>query len=74
MFSLNNLARKGLTKNKYSVKVSMEITLLWKLDSMYCPISNIRHTESQNLNVSHLILQLALCYILRPGDKSRMKM
>ena len=30
-------------------------------------ISNIRCTESQNLNVSHLVLQLSLCSLLKPG-------
>ena len=38
----------------------------------YC--HNIRCTKSQNLNVSHLILQLSLPNPLRPGVKSRMKM
>ena len=40
----------------------------------YRQISNISHTISQNLNVSHLILQLAFHNILKPGVKSRMKM
>ena len=40
----------------------------------YCQISNIRCTKLQKLNVSRLILQLSLCYILRPGDKVKMKM
>ena len=35
--------------------------------------SFIRHNVSQNLNVSHLVLQLSLCNILKPGVKSRMK-
>ena len=30
-------------------------------NSNYHQISNIRRTESQNLNVSHLVLQLSLC-------------
>ena len=41
---------------------------------IYRQISNIRRTESQNLNVSGLVLQLSLCFILRPSGKSRMKM
>ena len=40
----------------------------------HCEISNIRHTKSQNLTVSRLVLQLSLCSILKPGVKSRMKM
>ena len=34
---------------------------------IYRKFSNIRRTRSQNLNVSHLILQLFLCNILKPG-------
>ena len=37
-------------------------------------ISNIRRTESPNLNVSRLALQLSLCNILKPGVRARMKM
>ena len=40
----------------------------------YHQTSNIRCTKSQNLNVSHLILQLSLPHLLKPGVKSRMKM
>ena len=40
----------------------------------YCQTSGIRYTKSQNLNVSHLILQLSLPNPLKPGVKSRMKM
>ena len=36
---------------------------------MYRQISNIRHTKSPNLNVSHLILQVSLCNLLKPGVK-----
>ena len=39
-----------------------------------CQISNISHTKSQSLNVSHLVLQLALPNPLKPGIKTRMKM
>ena len=39
----------------------------------YRQISNIGHTEFQNLNVSHLVLQLYLCNILKPGVKLRIK-
>ena len=40
----------------------------------YRKISNIRHTKSQNLNVSRLVLQLSLPNPMKPGVKSRMKM
>ena len=45
-------------------------TITWD----YRKISNIRHTKSQNLNVSRLGLQLSLCNILKPSVKWRMKM
>ena len=41
---------------------------------MYRQVSNIRRTESQNLNVSRLGLQLSLRNILKPDVKPRMKM
>ena len=40
----------------------------------YRQTSNISSTKSQNLNVSHLVLQLSLPNPLKPGVKSRMKM
>ena len=40
----------------------------------YHKVSDIRHTKSQNLNDSHLILQLFLPNSLKSGVKSRMKM
>ena len=40
----------------------------------YHQVSNIRHTESQNLDVSHFGLQLSLCNISKPGVKLKMKM
>ena len=42
--------------------------------NIYHQISNISSTKSQNLNVSHLVLQLSLCNILKPGVEWRMKM
>ena len=44
----------------------------WK-GAHYHQTSNIRCTESQNLNVSCLFLQLSLLNPLKPGVKSRMK-
>ena len=40
----------------------------------YHQISNISVTKSQNLNVSHLVLQLPFPNLLKPGVKSRMSM
>ena len=40
----------------------------------YRKVSNIRRAKSQNLNVSHLDLQLSLRNIMRPSVKWRMKM
>ena len=40
----------------------------------YRKISNIRCTESPNLNVYRLVLQLSLPNPMKPGVKSRMKM
>ena len=42
--------------------------------SLYCKISDISCTKSQNLNVSHLVLQLSLPNPFKPGVNSRMKM
>ena len=39
-----------------------------------CQISNISCTRYLNLKVSHLVLQLSVCNLLKPGVKSRMKM
>ena len=41
---------------------------------MYRQFSNIRCTQSQNINVSRLVLQLSLPNPLKPGVKVRMKM
>ena len=40
----------------------------------YHQTSIMSHTKSHNLNVSHLILQLSLHNLLKPGVKSRMKL
>ena len=42
--------------------------------NIYLQISKIRCTESQNLNVSRLVLQLSLPNLLKPGVKLRIKM
>ena len=40
----------------------------------YRQFSNIRNTQSQNINVSRLVLQWSLPNPLKPGVKWRMKM
>ena len=61
--------------NKKKMKISN-----WKNFSanltqlLYCKISNIRSTKSQNLNDPHLLLPLSLFNPLKPGVKSRMNM
>ena len=40
----------------------------------YRKVSNIRRTESQYLNDSHLVLQSSLPNPMKPGVKLRMKM
>ena len=42
-------------------------TLWYVWYETYCQISNISHTKSQNLNDSHLVLQLYLLNLLKPG-------
>ena len=49
-------------------------TIMAAVYHVYCKISNIKGTKSQNLNVSRLILQLSLPNPMKPGVKSRMKM
>ena len=43
------------------------------IKTKYCQTSDISHTKSQNLNVSHLVLQLSLPNSLKPVFKSRIK-
>ena len=50
------------------------ITCLPQCQGSYRKVSNIRHTQSQNLNDFHLVLQSSLPNPLKPGAKSRMKM
>ena len=56
--------------------VSHRLTLAASATNQYITIyrqtSNIRHTKSQNLNVSYLVLQLSLPYPLKPGVNLRM--
>ena len=54
-----------------SSSVMYQITCLY---INYRQISNISNTNTQNINVSRLVLQLSLPKLLKPGFKSRMKM
>ena len=49
-------------------------TSLPETETNYRQFSNIRRTQSQNINVSRLVLQLFLPNPLKPGVKLRMKM
>ena len=60
----------GVTRPQW---VSRKVSI-FNRNTKYPQTSSIRHTKSQNLNVSHLILQLSLPNPLKPGVKSRMKM
>ena len=70
--------------SKYLVSLHIVVITQWgsftsqvsshNLAAIYRKISNIRHTKSPNLNVSHLVLQLSLPNPMKPGVKSRMKM
>ena len=46
----------------------------YEFENYYYQYSNISHTKSENLDVSHLVLQLSLRDILKPVVKWRMKM
>ena len=66
--------------NKCNVLLGFKISLFTILVSLIpsCltnhQTSNIRHTKSQNLNVSRLVLQLSLPNPMKSGVKSRIKM
>ena len=50
------------------------LQLAWHRQDIYRKTPSISHTKAQNLNVSHLVLQLSLPNPLKPGVKLRMKM
>ena len=53
---------------------SILVTVSAELRKKYRKSFNIRHTKSQNLNESRLVLQLPLPNPVKPGVQSRMKM
>ena len=48
---------------------SLNLTFLWWWLADYCQTFDISHTKCQQLNVSHLVLQLSLPNPLKPGVK-----
>ena len=70
----NGNSYPGKMASKFTILQRPPKVLLHSFDkNNYCQSSNIS-TKSQNLNASHLILQLSLLNPLKPGVKSRMKM
>ena len=69
--SSSSVTAKADKKRKLEEEAMHRVSFLLKI---YRKISNIRHTTSQNINVSRLGLQLSLCNIMKPGVKWRMKM
>ena len=64
------------TSTTYAISVWSNDAFIDYIQANACTchqISNVSHTKSQNLNLSHLILQLSLPNSLKPGVKSRMK-
>ena len=55
-------------------KASELIAMAFQVNLGYREISNIRHTESENLSDCRLVLQLPLANPLKPGVKLRTKM
>ena len=55
--------------------MSTQATILYEFGNCtHHQVSNISRTKTQNLNDSHLVLQLSLPNPLKLGVKSRMKM
>ena len=65
--------RHGKAKGLFVAYKYDDVTT-WKCFPHYRKTSSISRTKSQNLNVSNLVVQLALLNQLKPGIKSRMKM
>ena len=54
--------------------VAVKVTLLGLFCFNYNKFYNVRHAKSQNMNISHLGLQLSLSNRLKPSVQWRMKM
>ena len=64
-----------MTSSRQVPGIDDDDIVIWMTVFMkYHQISNMNCTEPQNLNVSHLALQMSLCNLLKPGVKSKMKM
>ena len=62
----------GLIKTIVEIRAWVSNHIQQKM--MYRKISNIRRTESPNLDVSRLVVELSSPNPMKPGVKSRMKM
>ena len=60
-------------RNDASINLCFFIKTIQHIDD-YRKISNKSASKFQNLNVSHLALQVSLLILLKPGVKLRMKM
>ena len=78
VIKFNSLSRDSGQRGPYSPykpcnhSLYNGIIIFTRID--YRKFSNIRRTQSQNINVSCLVLQLSLPNPLKPGVKFRMKM
>ena len=63
---------QGLIKTTVEIRAWVSNHIQQKM--MYRKISNIRRTESPNLDVSRLVVELSSPNPMKPGVKSRMKM
>ena len=80
----NTSSSVALHKSCYNIVYTLELVLheaIIPVSSsivlgkwVYHQTSNINHTKSYNINVSHLVLQLCLPNPFKPGVESRMKM
>ena len=67
------ISRSPVCIESHAPQGSIQYTTITNIWSFH-QTSNISRTKSQNLNVSHLVLQLSLPNQLQLGVKSRMKM
>ena len=63
-----------LRKGGHFVQGRWDKVLVLLAEVLYRKTSSISRTKPQNLNVSHLLLQLSLPNSLKPNVKLRMKM
>ena len=75
MRTRNYLLHKPSSPGNVQIRSLNLVTIEW-VDGLhiYRKISNTRRTQSQNINVSRLVLQLSLPNPLKPGVKLKMEM